>query len=154
MSADTPYQAIKQALTEWQHAAEAAMRMSGSGAVPNHSPLIPAHVRTYLEEALPKATSIYKVGVCFTQALEMAKYPPGFESPHPAYLAYKGTGISARDHVQNHTFDFKCPKCHTIDHVVVLASEWGVNIMNGDARGRFNATCTRCGTHFSGGFED
>ena len=84
----------------------------------------------------------------------MTKYPPGFESPHPAYLAYTGPGIPAEEHVQNYLFDFKCRICRKTDKVIVRSSEWGVNLQNGDARGTFKAKCTRCRLPFSGGFED
>lgn len=82
------------------------------------------------------------------------EYPPGFVSPHPAYLAYRGEGIAAAEHVQNHLFNFACRQCGTADHVLVLASEWGVNLMSGDARGSFSAICTRCRENFAGGFDD
>ncbi len=82
------------------------------------------------------------------------KYPPGFESSHPTVLFYKGPGISASEHPQSYTFDFKCPECQSIEHVIVLTSEWGVQIHSGDARGVFRARCSHCDVEFSGGFED
>ena len=80
--------------------------------------------------------------------------PPGFEATHPTNLFYRGPGIAAAEHIQNDVFDFRCPRCRTIDHVVVRSSEWSVNMLNGDARGIFKADCTRCGEPFSGGFDD
>ena len=68
---------------------------------------------------------------------ELPGYPPGFESLHPTTLFYRGPGIPAAKHVQEGTFDFACPKCGSIEHVVVLSSEWSVSIHSGDARGLF-----------------
>ena len=154
MPTDTTYAAIQQGLTDWQREAEESMRATGSGAVPGPSSGIPEHVRAFLDQKLSQAQSLYWVGEYFAQAQQMAKYPPGFESPHPAFLAYRGPGIAAQDHVQSHLFDFQCPQCGSSEQVVVLASEWGVSIQNGDARGTFSAKCSRCRRAFSGGFED
>lgn len=82
------------------------------------------------------------------------KYPPGFESAHPTVLFYRGPGIAATEHIQSHIFDFRCPKCESIEHVIVRLSEWGVQMHSGDARGVFRAECEQCGEKFSGGFED
>ena len=153
MPSDTNYEKIKQALTAWQAKAEKAIKAGQSPLVDYQSEMIPPHVQEHLQKKLPKAESAYGVGVYFDEAIQMAKYPPGFVSPHPAYLAYKGPGISAEDHVQNHLFRFQCPLCRS-KRVMVLSSEWGVNITNGDARGTFKAKCQRCRKTFSGGFED
>ena len=80
--------------------------------------------------------------------------PPGFESTHVSNLFYRGPGLAAAEHIQNHVFDFRCPHCGTMEHVVVRSSEWSVNILNGDARGIFSAECTQCGEGFRGGFDD
>ncbi|MCB1590445.1 MAG: hypothetical protein KDI56_16150 [Xanthomonadales bacterium] len=145
---------IKNALADWQQAAETAMRAGHSAAVPSPSSDLPGHIRAFLDEALAKASSLYWVRDVFAQALELAKYPPGFVAPHPAYLAYRGAGIAADKHVQSHLFNFACPVCGSTKDAVVLTSEWGVNLNNGDARGRFTARCARCDNPFSGGFED
>ena len=125
MPTNAEYSQIKQALQKWQNTAEDSLKAGNSPAVPHQSPIIPDHVREYLEAKLPKAESLYRIGVYFQEAIEMAKYPAGFESPHPAYLAYKGPGIPATEHVQNHLFDFKWPRCRSLKHVTVLSSEWG-----------------------------
>ena len=80
--------------------------------------------------------------------------PPGFESTHPTNLFYRGPGLAAADHFQNDVFNFRCPHCGTMEHVIVRSSEWSVNILNGDAHGIFSADCTNCGKDFRGGFDD
>ena len=80
--------------------------------------------------------------------------PSGFESTHFSNLFYRGPGLAAAEHFQNDVFNFHCPHCGTMKHVIVRSSEWSVNIQNGDARGIFSADCTQCGEHFTGGFDD
>ncbi|MCB1633027.1 MAG: hypothetical protein KDI37_00390 [Xanthomonadales bacterium] len=154
MATDAPGRHIKEALARWQHAAEAAILAGCAADAPFESDDIPDHVRAYLEQALSQASSPYWVGECFAQARELVRYPPGFVAPHPAYLAYRGDGIAAVEHVQGHLFDFACPNCGSAEDVVVRSSEWGVNLTSGDARGQFCAECGRCGRSFSGSFED
>ncbi|MGK0290213.1 MAG: phage FluMu protein Com [bacterium] len=83
-----------------------------------------------------------------------SELPEGFESSHPTNLFYRGSGIPAKDHLQDGIFDFDCPACKTIESVIVLSSEWGVSLQNGDASGKFTARCDHCGEIFYGRFED